>query len=92
MGTLAGSYDELPLSDTADPTGTLGVVVVGTATGGVLVLVIVTVAGLLLRYPLYTTSCAEYVPGKSATKLGFWIFVADSDAALPGGTVGSDQV
>jgi hypothetical protein len=92
IGTLAGSNDELPLSDTEVPTGTLGVVVVGTATGGGVVLVIVTVVGLLLRYPLSTTSCAEYVPGKSATKVGFWILVADSDAALPDGNVGSDQL
>ena len=35
IGSLSGSYDEAPLSSARDPTATLGVLVVGTATGGV---------------------------------------------------------
>jgi hypothetical protein len=47
IGSLSGSYDEAALSNATDPTATLGVLVVGTATGGVTVLVMVTNDGAL---------------------------------------------
>ena len=55
------------------------------ATGGVLVVVIVTVEGALSRKPLFTMSCATYVPGRSARKLGEATVVLDKVVVLPTG-------
>src|SRR5947209_11696618 len=45
----------------------------------------VTVAGWLLRNPLFTMSCNTYMPGRSATKAGFAMAAFDRTAALPAG-------
>jgi hypothetical protein len=71
IGTPFGSVELAPLSCAIAPINRLGVVVVGTAIGGVLVLVMVIVAAGLERNPLETISCAAYVPGRSTMKVGF---------------------
>ena len=55
------------------------------------VVVMVTVAGALFSTPLFTTSCATYLPGRSATKVGFPMDTLDSAALLFVGLEVSDQ-
>src|SRR5205814_2332943 len=85
-GSLSASDEPLPSRVTVVDTLTAWLAP-AFATGGVFVVVMVTVDGALFRYPLLTISCATYVPGKSATKVGFAISELFRWAAEPAGRV-----
>jgi hypothetical protein len=62
------------------------------ATGGVFVVVIVTITGALSRNPLLTMSCAMYLPGTSALNTGVATLGLDKAARLFAGFIMSDHL
>jgi hypothetical protein len=62
------------------------------ATGGVFVVLIVTIEGGLSRNPLLTISWAIYLPGKSALNTGVATLGLDKVATLPAGFMMRDHL